>query len=128
MSRATFAEASVGNARASSKLLVCRLCVPPMVAAIASNAVRATLFMTSCAVSDQPEVWQCVRSDNDFGEVVPKRATSSAQSRRAARSLAISMNTFMPMAKKNDRRGANASTDMPAAMPVRRYSTPSARV
>ena len=27
--------------------------------------VRVTLLKTSCAVSDQPEVWQCVRSDSE---------------------------------------------------------------
>ena len=34
----------------------------------------------------------------------------------------------MPMAQKNDRRGAKASTDMPALTPARRYSKPSANV
>ncbi len=57
-----------------------------------------------------------------------KPAISSAHSRRAARSFATSMKKFMPVAKKNDSRGANASTDMPDAIPVRTYSTPSASV
>ena len=34
---------------------------------MASMAVRATLLNGSCSVSDQPEVWQCVRSAMDFG-------------------------------------------------------------
>ena len=40
-------------------------------------------------------------------------AMSVDQSRRAARSLATSMKKFMPMAKKNERRGANLSTSSP---------------
>jgi hypothetical protein len=51
-----------------------------------------------------------------------------AHSSRAARILATSMKKFMPIAQKNERRGANASTSSPAAMPVRTYSTPSASV
>ncbi len=38
------------------------------------------------------------------------------------------MKVFMPTAQKNDRRGAKSSTPSPAATPVRRYSTPSAKV
>jgi hypothetical protein len=38
------------------------------------------------------------------------------------------MRKFVPTPKKNDRRGANASTSSPASLPARRYSTPSARV
>ena len=55
------AEKSVGRARASSSALVCSDWVWPWVAAIASTQVRTTLLNTSWAVSDQPEVWQCVR-------------------------------------------------------------------
>ncbi len=44
------------------------------------------------------------------------------------RSFATSMKKFMPMAQKKERRGANWSTVMPAAMPARIYSTPSASV
>ena len=57
---------------ASSRELVCRLWVPPMVAAIASMAVRVTLLNGSCSVRDQPEVWLCVRRANDFGFLAPK--------------------------------------------------------
>ena len=53
---------------------------------------------------------------------------SCAQSRRAARSFATSMKKFIPIAKKNESRGANASTLIPDAMPVRTYSSPSASV
>ena len=66
MFRAMRAEKSVGSARASSRALVCSDWVPPCVAAIASTQVRATLLKTSCAVSDQPEVWQWVRSGRDL--------------------------------------------------------------
>ena len=46
---------------------MCSDWVCPWVAAIASMQVRATLLNGSCAVSDQPEVCECVRSDSDFG-------------------------------------------------------------
>jgi hypothetical protein len=126
--RAMRAEKSVGSAMASSRALVCRLWVWPWVEAIASMQVRTTLLNTSCAVRDQPEVWLCVRRLSDFGLVAPWSLTSRAQSRRAARILATSMKKFMPMAQKNDSRGANTSTSRPTALPARRYSTPSASV
>ena len=59
--RAMRAENGVGSASASSSALVCSDCVWPCVAAIASISVRTILLNGSCAVSDQPEVWQCVR-------------------------------------------------------------------
>ena len=112
--RAMRAEKSVGSASASSSALVCSDCVPPCVAAIASIVVRATLLKTSCAVSDQPEVWQWVRSASDLSLFGAKPLTSFAQSRRAARSFATSMKKFMPIAQKNDSRGANWSIVKPA--------------
>ena len=126
--RAMRAEKSVGSASASSSALVCSDWVWPWVAAIASMQVRTTLLKTSWAVSDQPEVWQWVRSASDFGSLGANCLTSFAQSRRAARSLATSMKKFMPIAQKNDRRGAKASTSRPTARPQRTYSMPSARV
>ncbi len=122
------AEKSVGSASASSRALVCSDWVCPWVAAIASIQVRVTLLKTSCAVSDQPEVCECVRSDSDLAFFGSNCLTRRAHSRRAARSFATSMKKFMPIAQKNDRRGANASTSSPTACPARRYSTPSARV
>src|SRR5258708_9286423 len=122
------AEKSVGSASASSSALVCSDCVCPWVAAIASMQVRATLLNTSCAVSDHPEVWLWVRSDRDLSLLGLNSLTSLAHSSRAARSLATSMKKFMPIPQKNDSRGANVSTSIPAATPARRYSTPSARV
>ncbi len=89
--RAMRALKSVGSAIASSSALVCSDCVCPWVAAIASMAVRPTLLNTSCAVSDQPDVWLCVRRLRLLGFLGLKPATSSAHSARAARSLAISM-------------------------------------
>jgi hypothetical protein len=47
--------------------LVCSDCVPPNTAAMASMVVRTTLLYGSCSVSDQPEVWQWVRSIIDLG-------------------------------------------------------------
>ncbi len=126
--RAMRAEKSVGRAIASSRALVCRLWVWPCVDAIASMQVRTTLLKTSCAVSDQPEVWQWVRRDSDLGLLAPWSFTSRAQSSRAARSFATSMKKFIPVAQKNDSRGAKASTSRPTAFPARMYSTPSARV
>ncbi len=126
--RAMRAEKSVGRASASSRALVCSDWVWPWVAAMASTQVRATLLKTSWAVSDQPEVCEWVRSDSDLVFFGSNCFTRRAHSRRAARSLAISMKKFMPIAQKNDRRGAKASTSSPAPRPARRYSTPSARV
>jgi hypothetical protein len=127
--RAIRAEKSVGSAIASSRALVCSDWVWPWVLAIASTPVRTTLLKTSCAVSDQPDVWLWVRSESDlllFGSKFS--CTSFAQSRRAARIFAISMKKFMPIAQKKDSRGANASTSSPASRPARMYSMPSARV
>ena len=126
--RAMRALKSVGRAIASSSAFVCSDCVWPCVDAMASRHVRMTLLKTSCAVSDQPDVWLCVRSDIDFGFWAPACLTSFAHSMRAARILATSMKKFMPMAQKKLRRGANLSTSRPTLWPARMYSTPSARV
>ena len=88
--RAMRALNSVGSAMASSKLFVCRLCVPPKTAAIASIVVRTMLLYGSCSVRLQPDVWQCVRSIRLLGFFAPKPFMMRAQSRRAARILAIS--------------------------------------
>ena len=109
------AEKSVGSAIASSSALVCSDCVWPCVAAIASMQVRVTLLNTSCAVSDQPDVWQCVRSDSERASLGANSSLMSfAHKRRAARILAISMKKFMPIAQKKESRGANASMSRPA--------------
>ena len=115
--RAIRAEKSVGSASASSSALVCSDWVWPCVAAIASMVVRITLLKTSCAVSDQPEVWQCVRSDSERGSFGLNCVSSLAHNSRAARILATSMKKFMPIAQKNDSRGAKRSTSRPAAKP-----------
>ena len=128
MLRAIRAEKSVGSAIASSRALVCSDWVWPWVAAIASMQVRCTLLKTSWAVSDQPEVWLCVRSDSDLGFSGSNWLTSRAHSARAARILATSMKKFMPIAQKKLSRGANWSMVRPASRPARMYSTPSASV
>jgi hypothetical protein len=107
---------------------VCSDWVWPWVAAIASMQVRCTLLNTSCAVSDQPEVWLCVRSERDLGFSGSNWLTNRAQSARAARIFATSMKKFMPMAQKKLTRGANSSMVRPASSPARMYSTPSASV
>ena len=89
--RAMRALKSVGSAMASSSALVCSDWVWPCVAAIASIAVRPTLLNTSCAVSDQPDVWLWVRRLRLLGFFGSKSATSCAHRARAARSLATSM-------------------------------------
>ena len=89
--RAMRAEKSVGKASASSSALVCSDWVWPCVAAIASIMVRATLLNTSCAAKDQPEVWQCVRSESERASSGWNGFISLAHIMRAARSLAISM-------------------------------------
>ena len=92
MFRASLALKSVGRAMASSNELVCRLWVPPITADMASMVVRMMLLWGSCSVSEYPDVWQCVRSIMAFGAVgLNFSFTSLAQSRRAARSLAISL-------------------------------------
>ena len=88
--RAIREENSVGRAMASSSALVCSDWVPPKTAAIASTVVRTTLLYGSCSVSDQPEVWQCVRSISDFCDFGAKPDMIRHHSRRAARNLAIS--------------------------------------
>ena len=85
------AEKSVGRAMASSKALVCRDCVWPKAAAMASMQVRPTLLKGSCSVSDQPEVCECVRKASDLGFFGLNCFTILAHSIRAARILAISM-------------------------------------
>ncbi len=56
------------------------------------------------------------------------RACRLAQMRRAARSLAISSKKSLWMSKKNERRGAKASTSSPRATPRSTYVKPLARV
>ena len=107
---------------------MCSDWVWPWVAAIASMQVRWTLLKTSWAVSDQPLVWEWVRRLSDLGFCGSNWRTSRAQSARAARSLATSMKKFIPIAQKNDSRGANLSMSRPASRPARMYSTPSASV
>ncbi len=113
---------------ASSSALVWSDWVCPRAAAIASKQVRPTLLKGSCSVSDHPDVCECVRKAIDLGFSAPKLFTIFAHSRRPARNLAISMKWFIPIPQKNDNRGANLSTGMPASMPARRYSIPSASV
>src|SRR6202051_5193149 len=112
--RAMRAEKSVGSASASSSALVCSDWVWPCVAAIASMVVRITLLNTSCAVTDQPEVWQCVRRLNERGSFGLNCVRSLAHNSRAARIFATSMKKFMPIAQKNDSRGAKRRSSRPA--------------
>ena len=95
---------------------------------MASIQVRPTLLNGSCSVNDQPEVWLCVRNAKDFGFFGLNCLTILAHNKRPALILAISMKWFIPIAQKNDKRGANASMSIPAFTPARKYSKPSAKV
>ena len=126
--RAIRAEKSVGSAIASSSALVWSDWVPPSIAAIASIVVRMTLLYGSCSVSETPEVWQCVRSILERSSFAPRLVITRCHSTRAARSFAISMKKFMPIAKKKLSRPANLSMSSPEATPYFTYSCPSAMV
>ena len=126
--RAIRAENSVGNAMASSNALVCRLCVPPRVAAIASTVVRMTLLYGSCSCNETPDVWQCVRSILERSSFAPSSFMTRCHKVRAARSFDTSMKKFMPIPKKKDSRPANASISKPEAIARCTYSLPSAMV
>lgn len=91
MLRAMRAEKSVGSAIASSSELVCNDWVWPRAAAMASMQVRATLLNGSCSVRLQPDVWQWVRNASERGSCGLNCLIILAQSKRAARILAISM-------------------------------------
>ncbi len=112
---ASRADDSVGSASASSLLLVCSDCAPPSTAAIAWSATRTTLLSGCCAVSVEPAVCAWKRSIWLRGSLAPKRSFMiRAQSRRAARNLAISSRKLLWTLKKNDSRPANPSTSRPA--------------
>ena len=127
--RAMRAEKSVGNASASSSALVCSDCVPPCVAAIASMAVRATLLNTSCAASDQPEVWQWVRSIserssrglNSLHQLRPQHA-------RGAQLRHLHEKVHADAEEERQPRREAVDIEPGLAGPARTYSTPSASV
>ena len=107
----------VGKPSASSKPLVCRLWVPPSAAARLWTVTRTMLFSGCCAVRVDPPVWVWNRSILERSSLAPKRSVMMrAHMRRAARYLATSSKRLLCAFQKNDRRGANASTSMPAAM------------
>src|SRR5881227_3501394 len=62
---ASVAASAVGSASASSSEFVCSELVPPSTADSACSAVRMTLFIGCCAVSDTPAVWLWNRSFNE---------------------------------------------------------------
>ena len=91
--------------------------------------MRTTLLYGCCAVSDTPAVCAWKRSCHDRGFLAPNRSRiTRAQMRRAARNLAISSKKSLCALKKNEIRGANASTSRPASMPYCTYSMPSRSV
>ncbi len=87
------------------------------------------LFSGCCAVSETPAVCVWKRTFQEASFFAPNSSRIlRAQMRRAARNLAISSKKSMWLSKKNESRGANVSTSIPAAMPRRTYSIPFARV
>ena len=126
---ASFAASSVGSARTSSSAFVCSDWVPPSTAASASTAVRTTLFIGCCAVSETPAVCVWNRRRIDASSVAPYRSRSQrAQIRRAARYFAISSKKSMCALKKKDSPGAKRSTSSPRCCPSSTYANPSASV
>ncbi|MNC87366.1 hypothetical protein D3C83_30870 [compost metagenome] len=108
---------------------MCSDCVPPSTAARACSAVRTTLLYGCWAVSDTPAVCVWKRSCHERGLFAPNRSRiTRAQSRRAARNLASSSKKSLCELKKNEMRGAKASTSRPAAKPYCTYSIPSRSV
>ena len=105
------------RASGASRAWVCRDCVLPRAAAIASRPVRVTLLTTSWAVRLHPLVWQWVRRLRDRGSFGLKGWMSLAHNARAARSFAISMKKFMPIAQKKESRVAEWTMSSPAATP-----------
>ena len=66
------------------------------------------------AVHEQPAVWVWKRIHIDRSFFAPNRSRIiSAQTRRAARNLAISSKKSLWELKKKERRGANSSTSIP---------------
>ena len=103
--------------------------MPPSTPAKASIAVRTMLTSGCWAVSDTPAVWVWNRSCIDRSSSAPYRSfIQRAQMRRAARYFAISSKKSMWALKKNDSRGANASTGSPACNASSTYANPLASV
>ena len=82
-----------------------------------------------CAVSETPAVCVWNRISHERGDFAPNRSRSSrAQILRAARYFAISSKKSRCALKKNERRGANASTSRPRSIAHSTYVNPSASV
>ena len=102
-------------------------CVPPNAAAIASMQVRVTLLNGSCSVKLQPEVWQCVRSAKLLSDLGLNCATILPIIIYGSH-FGYFFKMLHANSPKNDKRGAKSSIFNPAAIPVRIYSNPSAKV
>src|SRR5690554_1523795 len=90
--------------------------------------VRATLLNGSCSVRLHPLVWQWVRNARDFSFLGLNCFTNFAHSSLAARIFAISVKWSIPIPQKKESLGAKSSISIPALIPVRIYSKPSAKV
>ena len=108
---------------------MCSDCVWPCVAAIASRQVRVALLKMSCAVSDQPDVCECVRSDSErssFG--LNSSLMSFAQIRRAGAHLG-DLHEVVHADRPEERQARRKRVDVETgATPARTYSMPSAIV
>jgi hypothetical protein len=105
---------SEGSAIASSKLLVWRDWVPPedrrqRLVGGADHVVHRVLLW-----SETPEVWQWVRSMRLSGLLRAEALHDAVPQEAGGAELGGLHEEFMPMAKKNDRRGAKLSTSRPA--------------
>ena len=88
-----------------------------MAAASDCSVTRTMLFSGCWAVRVDPPVWVWKRSILLRGSFAPKRSVMMrAHMRRAARYLATSSNRLLWAFQKKERRGAKASTSMPAAI------------
>ena len=87
------------------------------------------LISGCCAVNDTPAVWVWNRNCIERSTFAPYRSRiQRAQIRRAARYFAISSKKSMCALKKNDNRGANASTGRPDCNANSTYANPFANV
>ena len=90
--------------------------------ATACTATRAMLLSGCWRVRSTPEVWAWNLKRQALGSRAPKRSrTMRCQSRRPARSLAISSKKLIEMSKKKVKRGRKTSGSMPRALQSSAY-------
>jgi len=91
-----------------------------MIAARACTVTRTTLLSGCWLVSIEPAVWVWKRRVQERGSLAPNSSRMMrAHMRRAARNLATSSKRWLWALKKNESRGAKASTSSPASTAAR---------